>query len=211
MTTILSYKISTRIGTAVLVSAMIFNVVSISTNAFTKSLSEIQSSQITQLNFIQEETGENLDINSIDNWSTYSNAEYGFKIKYPEVLTNTEDENKKSYSEDYSEVSLQPLKITFKKFVVRVWNNADDLELKNYLATDEFCAIDKAFCRSFKKTDEIMLIKTNIADNDWYQTINKPPRFFIPSSDNKYFLDFELTKLNYKKEFNKVMTTLEFK
>lgn len=210
MSTILSQKISTKIGTAVLITAMGFNIITVSTNAFTKGIGDIESSQKNQLDLIQEATGDNLDINNIDNWNTYSNDKYGFSVRYPEILTKPEDESEKPYSEDYSEASAQTIKISFKKFVVRVWENPDNLELKNYLASDNFCAIDKAFCRSFKNSEEISLTKTTIAENDWYQTVNKPQRFFISSPDNNYILDFELINLRYKIEFNKIISTLEF-
>lgn len=211
MATFLSYKVSTKIGTIILVTAMSFCIVSVSSSAFTNSLNEIESIQRAQLNAIQELTGENMDINNTDNWNVYNNTEYGFEVKYPETLAQIKEEDQNTYFEEYSEYSIQPLKISFEKFTIKVWDNSDNLELKKYLVNEEFCEIDKEFCSSFRNSEEISLVKTTVADKDWFQTVNRAQRFFTLSPDNKYILDFELTSLNYKKEFSKIIATLEFR
>lgn len=210
MSTVLSYKVSTKIGTIILITAMSFFIVSVSSSAFTNSLNEIESIQRAQLNSIQELTGENMERSNIDNWNVYNNIEYGFIIKYPETLAQIKDENQNTYVEEYSEDLLLLLKISFEKFTVKVWNNSGGLELKKYLAIKEFCKLESVFCQSYKKADEVVLLKTVMNGNDSFQAENNSQRFFISSLDNNYILDFELTNLKFKKEFNKIISTLEF-
>lgn len=210
MIKVLNYKIPTSIGAAVLIAAMNFNIINISGSMLENNIDEMQAAQRIRLNMIQEETGFDLGKDNTDNWNIYSNNDYGFSVRFPEAKVQIENEEKENYSEDYTGIDIQPYKIFFERFMIKIWNNAENFELKNYLATDEFCALEQKFCRSFKSSNEILLSKASIAEKDWFQTINKPQRFFLPSPENNYVLDFELTDLRYKREFWKILSTLEF-
>ncbi len=210
MIKVLNYKIPTSIGAMVLIAAMNLNIINISGSVLQNNIDEMQAVQRIQLNMIREETGFDLSKENVDNWNIYNNEEYGFRIKFPETKTQIEDEKKENYFEDYTGIDIQPYKISFELFTIRIWDNDENFELKNYLAADEFCAIEKKFCQSFRNSNEILLNRTNIAEKDWFQTVNKPQRFFMPFPENNYVLDFELTDLRHKREFRSVLATLEF-
>lgn len=210
MAIILKYKVSTTIGTVILMAVLTLCIVTITNRAFSDSYGEIESSQRSQLDLIKGATGMDLDKSNIANWNIYSNTEYGFSIKYPETLAQADAENKKTYSEDHSGALIRPLKINFENFSIKVWSNSGGQELVKFLAGDDVCVYEAAFCRSNKRIDEIDLVKITISDKGWFQPKDKTQRFFIPSPDNKYFFDFELTNSKQEKEFKKVISTLEF-
>lgn len=210
MAMILKYKISTTIGTVLLMTIMILCIVTITNRAFSDGFNMVESSERSQLDLIKGATDLDMDKNNIANWNVYINTKYGFNIKYPETLAQMKDENKKIYAEDYSGIPIRPLKISFENFSIKVWNNSGDQELKKYLASEEVCALEGALCSSYKKIDEIALANTTISGKEWYQTKNKPLRFFISSPDNKYIFDFESINPKQDKEFNKIISTLRF-
>ncbi len=210
MDSLLTYKISTKIGTTILAIALIFSIVLIYRSAVAKSVGDMENYRKIERKSILEATGENMDNTNINNWPVYSNAKYGFKAKYQETASEIKDENIKAYTEEYFETPVAYLKVSFGNFSIKVWENPDNLELEKYLTSEGFCASDRAFCRNFKVSDRIMLVKKSIAGKEWFQTANRTQRFFIPSPDNTYFLDFELTNLNYNKEFDKTLSALMF-
>lgn len=210
MAIILKYKVSTTIGIVILMTITIFCIVTITDRAFSNSFSTIEAAQISQLDLIKRATGDDMDINNIANWNVYTNTKYGFNVRYPETLEQSEDESKKTYTEDHPESPMQPLKISFENFSIKVWDNSNDIELKKYLALKDFCTLEGVFCRNYKKMDEVALVMTDISGKQWFKTENKLQRFFIPILDNKYFLDFELINQKQDKEFNKVISTLGF-
>lgn len=189
---------------------LIFCIVTITDSAFSNSLANEELSQTNQLSLIGQATGDDLSKSNIANWNVYNNVKYGFSLKYPETLAQSEDGSKKTYSEEYSDSSVRPLKIIFEYFAVKIWDNSGDLELKKYLAGDEVCALEEAFCRKYKILNEIPLAGTTVAGKDWFQTKDRSQRFFIPSPDNKYFIDLELANSKKKKDFAKIIGTLEF-
>lgn len=210
MDELLTYKISTKIGTTILAIALIFSVALIYRSAVAKSIGDMDNYRKIERKSIEEATGENMDNANVNNWLVYSNIKYGFKTRYPETASGIKDENIRAYAEEYFETPVAYLKVSFGSFSIKAWENPDDFELGKYLASEGFCASDRAFCRSYKVSDRIMLAKKSIAGKEWYQTADRAQRFFIASPDNKYFLDFELVNLNYNKEFDKILSTLVF-
>lgn len=210
MDELLTYKISTKIGTTILAIALIFSVALIYRSAVAKSIGDMDNYRKIERRSIEDATGENMDNTNVKNWLVYSNVKYGFKVRYPETAGGIKDENIKAYTEEYSDIPAAHVTVSFGNFSVKAWENSDGLELGKYLASEGFCASNREFCRSFKVSDRITLVKKSIAGKEWFQTVDRAPRFFIPSPDNKYFLDFELVNLNYNKEFDKTLSTLVF-